>query len=131
MNTIELQIGNFVYYDGIVHKVTQISYIDGVVRVVCENDKECVFTDNVEPIPLTAEILEKNGFTLINEKEKMYRLNLTKDESVAITADFLVDEPFVHARNTCYHVSPRCFFVHQLQNALKTIGIYVDVIKEI
>lgn len=87
--------------------------------------------DYYEPIPLTAEILEKNGFKLISEEDKMYRLNLTEDESVAITADFNSDEPYVHARNNCYHVSPRCFHVHQLQNALRAIGIYVDVIKKI
>ena len=87
--------------------------------------------DYYEPIPLTAEILEKNGFKLISEEDKMYRLNLTEDESVAITADFKADEPYVHARNNCYNVSPRCFHVHQLQNALKAIGIYVDVIKKI
>lgn len=129
--TNELQIGDFVLYGGEVFTVRQVSDIQGEAKFVCENEHETLFTDSVEPIPLTAEILEKNGFKLISEEDKMYRLNLTEDESVAITADFNSDEPYVHARNNCYHVSPRCFHVHQLQNALRAIGIYVDVVKKI
>lgn len=123
MRIDELQIGNWVF--DINNDIEcQVDIKD------FRNDGEYIL-DNYKPIPLTAEILEKNGFALINEKEKMYRLNLTEDESVAITADFKADEPFVHARNTCYQVTPHCLFVHQLQNGLKIVGIYKDVIKEI
>lgn len=141
MRPDELMIGNWVFYEDrwftALCKVVNIEQRRGAG----ENDysfsvhepksNTLIFCKHLKPIPLTAEILEKNGFALINEKEKMYRLNLTEDESVAITADFKADEPFVHARNTCYQVTPHCLFVHQLQNALKIVGIYKDVIKEI
>lgn len=63
MKAKELQIGDYVNYRGQIIKVTSL-YDKGGSNEVGWSDKESVWVnaDNVEPIPLTAEILEKNGF---------------------------------------------------------------------
>ncbi len=63
MKASELQIGDYVNYRGQVIKVTSL-YDKGGSNEVGWSDKESVWVnaDNVEPIPLTADILEKNGF---------------------------------------------------------------------
>ena len=63
MRVSELQIGDYVNYRGQVIKVTSL-YDKGGSNEVGWSNKESVWVnaDNVEPIPLTPEILEKNGF---------------------------------------------------------------------
>lgn len=58
MKVNELQIGDYVNYRGHIIKVTSL-YDKGGSNEVGWSDKECVWVnaDNVEPIPLTAEIL--------------------------------------------------------------------------
>ena len=128
MNIRQLQLDDLILYSGKVCRVTAVRLDnDGKVRAVVENDDFCGFVDESEPIPLTEAILEKNGFVLIDEKEKMYRLNLAEDESVCVTADFKCEEPFVHVRNTCYQATPYCRYVHQLQHALRLCGIEMKI----
>ena len=128
MNIRQLQLDDLILYSGKVCRVTAVRLDnDGKVRAVVENDDFCGFVDEIEPIPLTEAILEKNGFVLIDEKEKMYRLNLAEDESVCVTADFKCEEPFVHVRNTCYQATPYCRYVHQLQHALRLCGIEMKI----
>jgi hypothetical protein len=133
MKPEELMIGDWVYnthheknicitpYDFFVHGHDENG--DQYLNCSC---KPC-FGRDLEPIPLTPEILEKNGFALIDEKEKMYRLNFAEDESVCVTADFKCEEPFVHVRNTCYQATPYCRYVHQLQHALRLCGIEKEI----
>ena len=63
MKVNKLQIGDYVNYHGQFIKVTSL-YDKGGSNEVGWSNKESVWVnaDNVEPIPLTAEILEKNGF---------------------------------------------------------------------
>ena len=63
MKVNKLQIGDYVNYRGQIIKVTSL-YDKGGSNEVGWSDKESVWVnaDNVEPIPLTPEILEKNGF---------------------------------------------------------------------
>ena len=66
MKTNEQQIGDYVNYRGQIIKVTSL-YDKGGSNEVGWSDKESVWVNaiNVEPIPLTAEILEKNGFEIL------------------------------------------------------------------
>ena len=60
-----LQIGDYVNYRGQIIKVTSI-YDKGGSNEVGWSDKESVWVnaDNVEPISLTPEVLERNGFKI-------------------------------------------------------------------
>ena len=75
-------------------------------------------SEEVKPITLTPEILEKNGFKKYNE---LYRLDIA--EGVFVNVDFKSKEPFVSVHNTCYRATPICGYLHQLQHALKLCGI--------
>lgn len=63
MKATEIQIGDYVNYRGQIIKVTSL-YDKGGSNEVGWSNKESVWVnaDNVEPIPLTPEILEKNGW---------------------------------------------------------------------
>ena len=82
-----------------------------VLRGVC--------SDDIRPIPLTPEILEKNGF---KEYDGLYyRLDIAED--VFVNAVFTSEEPFASVYNTHYMARPICKYLHQLQHALRLCGI--------
>ena len=71
MKATELMIGDWVVYNGDVDYINPIK-IDGmdIATGMCvTTDRDDVGFDGVWPIPLTAEILEKNGF-VYKEAEK-------------------------------------------------------------
>lgn len=81
-----------------------------------------VWVDYLEPIPLTAKILEKNGF---KEYDGLYRLDIA--EGVFVNADFKSKEPFVSVHNTCYRATPICRYLHQLQHAMRECEIEKEI----
>jgi hypothetical protein len=64
MKANELMIGDWVVYDGDVEYTNPIKVegIDIATGALVTSDREDVGIDNIQPIPLTGEILEKNGF---------------------------------------------------------------------
>lgn len=131
MNAKEISVGDFLYCH-ICEKNVIVDAVTVSTVTFHHYDGENLFVGHeylysFKPIPLTPEILEKNGFVLIDEEDKMYRLNLAEDESVCVTADFKCEEPFVHVRNTCYQATPYCRYVHQLQHTLRLCGIEMKI----
>ena len=140
MNVNELQIGDYVNYRGQIIKVTSL-YDKGGSNEVGWSDKESVWVNaiNVEPIPLTTEILEKNGW--IRTKYCYGR-----DCMEIHGADELpegVDNALSMARwsldkNYQYHfldlfmwkgsvMQHNVHYVHQLQHAFKIFGIEKEI----
>ena len=78
----------------------------------------------VEPIPLTTEILQKNGFKEI--AKKCYRWEYAK--GIYIKADFTAEEPWIDISGSCYFTSPACRYLHELQHAMKLCGITLEII---
>jgi len=112
MKAKQLMLGNYALYNGLVVRVRNIHdnvFLDGEdesVEVVYD-DGVVVLVDpcSLEPIPLTPEILEKNGFS---------RNGL----DIAIF-DRKGGDDFVGAANL--------EFVHELQNALRLCGIEYEI----
>ena len=129
MRPKELSVGNYVYgieiegsedqaYGQKFHYPIQIETIYG--DTILDNyGMERDIKDGIEPIPLTAEILEKNGF--VEYAKDTWRYDI--DEGVYIQADFTATEPHVYVSNRCYFACPYCEFFHQLQNAMSLCGI--------
>lgn len=124
MEEKDLMIGDWVLYGqrfGIIKELC-----NGYVTILCsingQNEYVKETYDNIEPIPLTQEILEKYGFKKYNE---LYRLDVA--EGVFVNADFKSKEPFVSIHNACYRATPICWYLHQLQHALKLCGIKKEI----
>jgi len=137
MKAIELQIGDYVNYRGQIIKVTSL-YNKGGSNEVGWSDKECVWVnaDNVEPIPLTTEILEKNGFVAnkhvypypfyeyINEEDKL-KIGFAFPQGNKTS----YKEPWVYidSENVFVEHLP-CVFVHQLQQIIRLCRIKNEII---
>lgn len=122
MKANELTGGIYVYFncfDGskIIVKVT--GFKDGVVYGVSKTSSHWCTIEKVEPIPLTAEILGKNGFTLEHYSgDVMTGYWWTRN-------DFVIHNSMNDAigRNNFKYE-----YVHQLQHALRLCGIDKEII---
>ena len=101
-------IGDWVVYDGDVENIApiQVEGMDIATGSLITSDREDVGFDGVQPIPLTPEILEKNGFT-------------QDYEAISVRNDF----------DKVYFDIPFRFFkyVHELQHALRLVGINKEI----
>ncbi len=118
MKVKELQIGDYVDYRGQIIKITSL-YDKGGSNEVGWSNKESVWVnaDNVKPIPLTPEILEKNGF--IKESREFQRNTL---QYCVLTDGLWID---ISEEN---YFEGKLEFVHQLQHALKLCRIEKEII---
>ena len=91
-----------------------------------------VNADNVDPIPLTPEILEKNGFEMVLDKDKLptYRIKWTRNPNLYFTVFTGVDGYWnpVGFGVTIAGVNGAIDYVHQLQHAMKLCGINKEIV---
>lgn len=95
--------------------------------------KEIFKSKNYKPIPLTAEILEKNGFkcTEVYEKyEWIERHNaiwvIMGDSNDGLKLNVIHIDGWQRRIPLCYHNI--IFYVHQLQHALRLCGIEKEIV---
>lgn len=109
MIATDLMIGDWVKCGRRYMKVTQLA-----------EDMDC---DDILPIPLTAEILEKNGFVgilsdcSIDYSSEVYKLRIIRrrnDEGWTIYANH-------------FGLDKKDLFVHELQHALRLCGISKEI----
>ena len=125
MKANELMIGDWVSYRGIVNKVAPADF--------CHK----TWIDEIEPIPITPKILEKNGF-LYNQD---YDVWICFVNEITITVgiyhpDFInigYEQHTPDGVDKC-ELSSICkvdgsnFYVHQLQHALRLCGIDKNIV---
>ena len=125
MKVSEIQIGDYVNYRGQIIKVTSL-YDKGGSNEVGWSDKESVWVNaiNVEPIPLTPEILEKNGFRKRPHQDNSW----VNDESDARYVCFSIGEA-LNLWGGCDqdYVWVTVQYVHQFQHALRLCGIDKEI----
>ena len=126
MNANELMIGDWVLYDNYPARVKLI----GDTMVKLRNFDYCIDVDHVLPIPLTAEILEKNGWKkepqidpAVSVCIQLFNDDYFLDEEIRVDCDPYGDYHFMH-KGTHF-----CFvnYVHELQHALRLCGIKKEV----
>lgn len=116
MKTNELMIGDWVYsafsekpckVEGIEWTESEYAY----VNICGVNEYKCI--ESLSPIPLTQEILEKNGFICDGESwwYQDFRIALSKSKGVSLVCGR----------------QKRFEFVHQLQHALRLCGIEKEI----
>ena len=129
MKTDELMIGDWVVYRGDAEYTNPVR-IEGMDILTCElitEDREDVGFDGIEPIPLTAEILEKNGLkpdTAEDAYKYCYRI-----ESVSIVECYANAggryRAIISFGDTRLRIT--LMFVHQLQHALRLCEIEKEI----
>jgi hypothetical protein len=122
MKAEELMIGDWVHYRGTNIQVTSL-YDKGGSNEIGWSDKESVWVNgsNVEPIPLTPEILEKNGFVESKEKSNI--------EDIGCAIIYGKYKRF--DSDNCLNYGDSLYpikYVHQLQHAMKLCGINKEIV---
>lgn len=132
MEAKELMLGDLIYPDNIDASI--------VARVVHIGEREIGFLapnsgviwwnqpENVRPIPITPEILEKNGFVKTDDgwecdENRVVTIALHSEKS----CDMWIAETSYEWKHLRYMLpSPKC--VHELQHALRLVGIEKEIV---
>lgn len=136
MKASELMIGDYIMFNKNIYKIEEISS-KGWAHIIYNDESECrvalssdYILDAITPIPLTAEILEKNGF-------KFYCTDVfeewrSKDKRITIH-----DEEYPNSFNKwAVHVDTEDMrtmgyfeitYVHELQHALRFCKIEKEI----
>lgn len=134
MKTNELMFGDWVRWeqDGGFYQISEISEtVDGEPSVCFMGYNYMVNLDEIEPVPLTPEILKKNGFKLKPDGWIWCSLPDFEDKSY-IFIQFrkgceevrLVELNFVNKVLAKYE---QMHYVHELQHALRLCGIEKEI----
>lgn len=131
MKANELMLGDWVVYNGDVDYINpiRIEGMDIATGMCVTSDRDDVGFDGVWPIPLTAEILEKNGF--IKSEEVSDTPPYDKDEEGNMYYSFKgeckfwgwwqPDNKYFIPANAMGNIEIK--FVHELQHALRLCNI--------
>ena len=125
----DLSVGDWVYYDkGNTPYSIRSIYRTGIQDCVVLNDSVFPdgvigFVDRLKPIPITAEILEKNGLCVVEEDADFSEYELFGSENFSIfhtkgTLRYRLETP---------QASVVCWFVHELQHALRLAGVEKEI----
>jgi hypothetical protein len=121
-----------VLYNETHQQILEISGIDD--EVYLETD-ELVHQSEIQPIPLTPEVLEKNGF-LANKQVYPYPYYEYEVKEIKVKVGFAFPqgnrtsykEPWVCVDTECVYIEHLpCMFVHQLQHVLRLCGIEKEI----
>ena len=128
MKAEELMIGDWLFY-----KVEQITKKKvGYHAEPCENRIHYLILSECDPIPLTPEILEKNGFKMVLDINKLptYRIKWTRNPNLYFTIFTGVDGYWnpVGFGVTIGGVNGEVDYVHQLQHALRICRINKEIV---
>lgn len=136
INIRDLRVGGWVYYDPNVFiedeyeppKEIEISQIKS------GEDIDLIIEDCYAPIPITKEILEKNGF--VKMASGYYRYFLAYDENYYAGFESVSFYPETYGIDATKEEvdgfqsqhKGKCVYLHQLQNILRDLGIDKEII---
>lgn len=109
MKANELMIGDWVNL-----RVEEDNFSDNISVTSTDLGNHYILK-HIEPIPLTEEILEKNGFAI--------RYNRYEDEHKTVIRKYR--EGWLIDRHYSFHCAVK--YIHELQHALKLCGIEKDI----
>ncbi len=127
MKATDLMIGDYLQYNGMPYRVIQVTGLGGAFML--ENGEE----DCGEPIPLTPEILEKNGFTAQRPENHIEIVYCLQDISNAIADEMYALWPetygfyLVIRRESKDMIRIGIKYVHELQHALRLCKIEKEI----
>ena len=129
MRIEELSVGDWVKYEfpEMGKKAVQVSSIDAEdnhIGTESVGASAWSYTENFSPIPLTPEILERNGLCVVEEDADFSEYELFGSENFSIfhtkgTLRYRLETP---------QASVVCWFVHQLQHALRLAEVEKEIV---
>lgn len=125
----DLSVGDWVRCRGRNGRIERLEVIryDERIRVAVESDLGTMYQfvdiEDIDPIPITPEILEKNGLCVVEEDADFSEYELFGSENFSI---FHIKGTF-HYRFETPQASVVCWNVHQLQHALRLAGIDKEI----
>lgn len=121
MEAKELMIGDWVVYNGDVEYTDPIKIegMDIATDMLITSDREDVGFKGVEPIPLTAEILEKNGF----KRSQFFAELIYSHFHLLSDCKALC----IRCEKSGESLTIDCEYVHELQHALRICGIDKEI----
>ena len=124
MKANELMIGDWVVYNGDVDYTNpiQIEGMDIATGSLITSDREDVGFDGIEPIPLTKEILEKNGV-----EDFDCSFHFPEDDCLWLELNWEEDGLKWTVNYNEYDILP-LDYVHELQHALRLCGIDKEIV---
>ena len=130
MKATDLMIGDWVIAYG---KKTQVVWVGNIHKLAVRGFPSEFYEDEIEPIPLTPEILEKNGFTKSTPPPgihaKCYELDNKKDKYNLTIADYNKYKRLLlnvdSEDSECFNI--KCEYVHELQHAFRMCGITKEI----
>lgn len=135
MKANELMIGDYVYnYRNWECPIVEIHKNSAVVIAKHYGEEEFLLSD-LRPIPLTPEILEKNGF-VANKHAYPYPYYEYEVKEIEVKVGFAFPQgnrtsykkPWVCIDTECVYIEHLpCMFVHQLQHALRLCEIKKEI----
>lgn len=149
----DLQIGDFILYHGRIYKVLGIKKDDnGDYRCLIDDDKHFglwIKIEDIQPIPFTTEILEKNGIKHkatytrpyfdyeptdeeLEKAKKNYPFSCYENDEFTIKICFYPEFVNMEVNDKNYNIrilmrGKCCTYVHQLQHCLKLCGIEREI----
>ena len=128
MKTSELMINDWVIAYG---KNTQVVWVGNLQKLAVRGFPSEFFEDEIEPIPLTPEILEKNGFTEIKGTNTTFKIDiygyLIKVTFPKENEETNKRNPFLVIDSRPSYYSSECLYVHELQHVLRLLGIEKEI----
>lgn len=105
-----------------------------------EEEYDCTLSQ-ARPIPITAEILETNGFMLLSDSFSTYeyatllgkmlrstRVYLDAPQSISVSLqDTTIERGFYHREKTSVRILRDELYVHDLQHALRLAGVDKEI----
>ena len=129
MKATDLMLGDWVRHkNGNLFRVTCLKGED----FACGMPHLWNYNNKFEPIPLTPEILEKNGFDGVFKKT--YQLDLPEGKYERIYVSYwkgrlsLRYSPDVRQKHSTNEIRINCKEVHELQHALRLCGIEKEIV---
>lgn len=118
MNTKDLMIGDWVLFCGSEYHITKVDFAANY---------------EFEPIPLTSEIMEKNGFNLYPEETNVFILNSGYRYDLDTVCLYIgdIERPSIYGNDSLgekTYVVLHCKYVHEFQHVLKMCGIEKEIV---
>ena len=127
----DLMIGDWVLIDTYPEKVKLI----GETLIKVWNRDDSIDVDDVLPIPLTAEILEKNGFKVRNryiweQRDDSCCVKVSIAPNIEIDGEILDEHPpvLLEADDVLFSFNVIVEYVHDLQFAMRLCGVEKEII---